>query len=167
MRTLSTRSWREREREITARYGVRSVCELEKMFLYLCYHDGGILDISTVTQQLDGVNRQTALNHSDLYESTHLIYRLKPYGGGKEILRGKDKIYLAVAALSGAILLLGQKLLANPQRPGTAVETAFLKHVFTRYYASTPRFSYPSDQVSTCTALNGLWNVPSAYLRLC
>lgn len=59
---------------MTALYGVRSVLELEKIFLYLCYHDGGILDISTLTQQLDGVNRQTALNHLDLFDSTHLIY---------------------------------------------------------------------------------------------
>jgi len=134
------------KRDMTALYGVRSVLELEKIFLYLCYHDGGILDISTLTQQLDGVNRQTALNHLDLFDSTHLIYRLKPYGYGKEILRGKDKVYLADAALPGAVLLLGRKLLADPQKLGTAVETAFFKHVFTRYYGSTPCFSYWQDK---------------------
>jgi len=99
-----------------------------------------------LTQQLDGVNRQTALNHLDLFDSTHLIYRLKPYGYGKEILRGRDKVYLADAALPGAVLLLGRKLLADPQRLGTAVETAFFKHVFTRFYAFTPRFSYWQDK---------------------
>ena len=134
------------KRDMTALYGVRRVLDLEKIFLYLCYHDGGILDIPTLTQQLENVNRQTALNHLDLFESTHLIYRLKPYGYGKEVLRGRDKVYLADAALPGAVLLLGRKLLQDSQRLGAAVETAFFKHVFTRYYAQTPRFSYWQDR---------------------
>lgn len=133
------------KRDMTALYNVRRVLEVEKIFLYLCYHDGGILDIPTLTRQLEGVNRQTALNFLSLFESTHLIYRLKPFGYGKEILRGRDKIYLADAALPGAMLLLGRKLLEKPDRLGPAVETAFFKHVFTRYYAQTPRFSYLRD----------------------
>ncbi|TVR50395.1 MAG: ATP-binding protein, partial [Puniceicoccaceae bacterium] len=32
------------KRDMTALYGVRRILELEKIFLYLCYHDGGILD---------------------------------------------------------------------------------------------------------------------------
>ena len=134
------------KRDMTALYGVRRVLDIEKIFLYLCYHDGGILDIPTLTQQLDGVNRQTALNFLDLFDSTHLIYRLKPHGYGKEVLRGRDKVYLADAALPGAVLLLGRKLLQDPQRLGAAVETAFFKHVFTRYYGDTPRFSYWQDR---------------------
>ncbi len=133
------------KRDMTALYNVRRLLEVEKIFLYLCYHDGGILDIPTLTRQLEGVNRQTALNFLSLLESTHLIYRLKPFGYGKEILRGRDKIYLADAALAGAMLLLGRKLLERADRLGAAVETAFFKHVFTRYYAQTPRFSYVRD----------------------
>ena len=134
------------KRDMTAFYGVRRVLEVEKIFLYLCYHDGGILDIPTLTQQLEGVNRQTALNFLDLFESTHLIYRLKPHGYGKEVLRGRDKVYLADAALPGAVLLLGRKLLEQPERLGAAVETAFFKHVFTRYYSQSPQFSYWQDK---------------------
>lgn len=134
------------KRDMTALFGVRRVLEVEKIFLYLCYHDGGILDIPTLAQQLEGVTRATALNFLELFESTHLIYRLKPYGYGKEILRGRDKVYLADAALPGAVLLLGRKLLSDPQRLGAAVETAFFKHVFTRYYGQTPRFSYWQDK---------------------
>ena len=134
------------KRDMTALFGVRRVLELEKIFLYLCYHDGGILDIATLTRELDGVNRQSALNFLDLFESTHLMYRLKPYGYGKEVLRGRDKVYLADAALPGAMLLLGRKLLEQPERLGAAVETAFFKHVFTRFYAQTPSFSYWQDK---------------------
>lgn len=133
------------KRDMTALYGVRRVLEVEKLFLYLCYHDGGILDLAAVARQLEGVNKQTATKFVDLFETTHLIYRLKPYGYGKEVLRGRDKVYLADAALPGSVLLMGRKLLERPDRLGAAVETAFFKHVFTRFYAQTPRFSYWRD----------------------
>lgn len=137
------------KRDMTAFYKVRRVLELERLFLYLCYNDGGILDIPTVTTALQGVNKNTVVNFLDLFEATHLIYRLKPFGYGKEVLRGRDKIYLADAALPGAVTLQGRKLLERPDRLGKAVETAFFKHVFTRYYAQAPRFSYwkgPKDE---------------------
>lgn len=130
------------KRDMTAFYRVRRVLELERLFLYLCYHDGGILDLATVASELQGVNKQTVINFLDLFEATHLVYRLKPYGYGKEVLRGRDKIYLADAALPGAVTLQGRKLLERPDRLGSAVETAFFKHVFTRFYPDTPRFSY-------------------------
>ena len=133
------------KRDMTAFYKVRRVLELERLFLYLCYNDGGILDIPTITGQLEGINRQTLLNFLDLFEATHLIYRLKPYGYGKEVLRGRDKVYLADAAIPGAVTLQGRKLLERPERLGKAVETAFFKHVFTRFYAQAPRFSYWRD----------------------
>jgi predicted AAA+ superfamily ATPase len=133
------------KRDMTALYNVRRVLELEKIFLYLCYHDGGILDLQMLAKQLDGVNRQSANNFLSLFESTHLIYRLKPFGYGKQVLRGRDKVYLADAALPGAVLLLGRKLLEKADRLGAAVETAFFKHLFTRYYPQTPRFSYWRD----------------------
>lgn len=134
------------KRDMTALYGVRRVLELEKIFLYLCYHDGGILDLATLTRELDGVNKQSAINFLDLLEATHLIYRLKPFGYGKEVLRGRDKVYLADAALPGAMLLRGRRLLDRPDLLGTAVETAVFTHLFTRYYAQTPTFSYWRDK---------------------
>ena len=130
------------KRDMTALYGVRRIVEIEKIFLYLCYHDGGILDISAISKELDGVKRQLVTDHLDLLEATHLIYSLKPFGYGKEVLRGKSKVYLADAAIPGSILLFGQKLLQKPDRLGNAVETAFFKHVFTRYYQALPTFSY-------------------------
>jgi predicted AAA+ superfamily ATPase len=130
------------KRDMTAFYNVRRVLEIERLFLYLCYHDGGIFDVAKVTTELQGVNKQTVINFIDLFEATHLVYRLRPYGYGKEILRGRDKLYLADAALPGAVTLQGRKLLERPDRLGSAVETAFFKHVYTRFYNNTPRFSY-------------------------
>ena len=71
---------------------------------------------------------------------------MRPHGYGKEVLRGRSKIYLADAALPGAVLLLGRRLLEKPDRLGAAVETAFFKHVFTRYYPDQPSFSYWQDK---------------------
>lgn len=134
------------KRDMTALYGVRRIIELEKIFLYLCYHDGGILDITGVARELEGITRESVTKFLDLFESTHLIYRLRPHGYGKEILRGKTKAYLADAALPGAVLLLGRRLLEQPARLGAAVETTFFKHVFTRYYTEQPIFSYYRDK---------------------
>jgi predicted AAA+ superfamily ATPase len=134
------------KRDMTALYGVRRVLEVEKIFLYLCYHDGGIVDVAALSRELDGVNRNSVNKFLDLFESTHLIYRLRPHGYGKEVLRGKPKLYLADAALPGSVLLLGRKLLERPDRLGAAVETAFFKHVFTRFYADQPVFTYWRDK---------------------
>ena len=136
------------KRDMTALYGVRRVLELEKIFLYLCYHDGGILDVTAISRELDGITRDSVTKFLDLFESTHLIYRLRPYGYGKDILRAKTKVYLADAALPGSVLLLGRRLLEQPERLGAAVETAFFKHVFTRYYPDQPVFSYARDKAN-------------------
>ena len=75
-------------------------------------------------------------------EATHLIYRLRPFGYGKEILRAKAKVYLADAAIAPGVLLKGKGLVENADELGKAVETAFFKHVFTRYYQRSISFSY-------------------------
>jgi hypothetical protein len=129
------------KRDMTALFGVRRVLELEKTFLYLCLHDGGILDMPSLCSSL-GVKKATANSFLDVLEAAHLIYKLPPYGYGKEILRARYKIYLADAAIAGSVLLRGKLLLEDRARLGAAVETAFFKHVFTRYYATSVGFSY-------------------------
>jgi uncharacterized protein len=129
------------KRDMTALFGVRRILELEKMFLYLCLHDGGILDMTTLCSSL-GVKKPTVANYLDLLEATHLIYKLPPFGYGKEILRARYKVYLADAAISGSVLLKGKSLLEDSTKLAATVETAFFKHVFTRLYSSSIGFSY-------------------------
>jgi uncharacterized protein len=129
------------KRDMTALYGVRRVVELEQTFLYLCLHDGGLLDMTELCSNLQ-VKRPTAVNYISLLENAHLIYRLPPFGYGKEVLRGKFKIYLADAAIAPSVMLKGKELLEDPTGMGVAVETAYFKHVFTRYYKQTIGFSY-------------------------
>ncbi|MBI1902072.1 MAG: DUF4143 domain-containing protein [Planctomycetia bacterium] len=78
----------------------------------------------------------------DLFEAAHLVYKLAPHGYGKEVLRGRYKYYLADAAIAGSVLFRGTSLLEAPDKLGAAVETAFFKHVFTRFYPTSIGFSY-------------------------
>jgi len=129
------------KRDMTALFGVRRVLELEQTFLYLCLHDGGLLDMTTLCKNLE-VKKPTANNFIALLENTHLIHRLPPFGYGKEILRARYKVYLADAAIAPSVMLKGKSLLEDNTALGVAVETAFFKHVFTRYYDRSVGFTY-------------------------
>ncbi len=129
------------KRDMTALFGVRRVLELEQVFLYLCLHDGGLLNLPELCASLQ-LKRPTVGSFIDLLESAHLIHRLLPFGYGKQVLRARSKIYLADAAIAPGVLLKGKALLEDPDALGRAVETAFFKHVFTRYYAQSIGFSY-------------------------
>lgn len=132
------------KRDMTALFGTRNVLEMEKMFIYLCLHDGGIMDMQVIANSLD-LKKPTAKHYLELFEAAHLVYRLKPHGYGKQILRGKSKYYLADPAISGSVMLRGRSLLESNDKLGAAVETAFFKHVFTRYYSQSAPFSYWRD----------------------
>lgn len=129
------------KRDMTALFGVRRVLDLEHTFLYLCLHDGGLLDMVDLCANL-AVKRPTAQHFIALLEATHLIYRLPPHGYGKDVLRARFKIYLADAAIAPAVMLKGKAILEDPAALGVATETAVFKHLFARYYAQNMRFSY-------------------------
>jgi predicted AAA+ superfamily ATPase len=129
------------KRDMTALFGVRNVLDLEHTFLYLCLHDGNLLDMTDLCSNLE-VKRPTAQNYIGLLESTHLIYRLPPFGYGKDVLRGKFKVYLADAAIAPAVMLKGKTILEDSTALGVATETAVFKHLFARYYPQNVRFSY-------------------------
>jgi hypothetical protein len=57
-------------------------------------------------------------------------------------LRARFKVYLADAAMAGSVLLRGRALIDDPVKLGAAVEAAFFKHIFTRYYETSIGFSY-------------------------
>jgi len=129
------------KRDMTALFGVRRVLDLEQTFLYLCLHDGGILDMQELCKNLE-IKRPTAQNFIDLLESTHLIYRLAPFGYGKEVLRGKFKVYLSDPSIAPAVLLKDQSIIENPRELGVLAESSVLKHLVARYYKQNVKFSY-------------------------
>ena len=126
---------------MTALFGVRRIWDLEHTFLYLCMHDGGLLNITDLSGNLE-VKRPTAQHFIELLEACHLIYRLPPFGYGKDVLKGRFKIYLADAAIAPAVLLKGKSIIDDPAALGVATETAVFKHLFARYYAQNVRFTY-------------------------
>ncbi len=129
------------KRDMTAYFGVRRILELERTFLYLCLHDGGILDLAQLSKELK-LPKNTIQRFVDILEAAHLVYKLAPIGYGKEVLRGRHKVYLSDAAIAGSVLLKGKSLLEDSTRLGAAVETAFFKHLYARYYQLSVGFSY-------------------------
>lgn len=129
------------KRDMTALFGVRRVVELEHTFLYLCLHDGGLLDMVALCGNLS-VKKPTAANFIEILSAVHLIHKLPPLGYGKEVLRGRHKIYMADAAIGPSVLSKGRALLTDDALLGRVVETAFFKHVFTRFYDVNVNFAY-------------------------
>lgn len=133
------------KRDMAELFGIRNVSDLERLFLYLCIHSGGILAVQTCARDL-GVSAATVSNHLDALRQANLIYRLGPYKlGGKKVLKARHKIYLADAALRNAVLLRGKETLANPEEMGPVVETAVLRHLYAYHYRDTPTISYWRD----------------------
>ncbi len=129
------------KRDMTALYGVRRVLELERLFLYLCLHNGGILNLSEVSEALE-MKRPTVNSFLDLLESAHLLYRLPAFGYGKEVLKGRHKVYLADPSISPAVMLKSKAALNDAQFLGEAVENAVFKHLYARLYRQPVGFSY-------------------------
>jgi uncharacterized protein len=129
------------KRDMTALFGVRRILDLEHLFLYMCRHDGGLLDMKAICSNLE-MNRATVQHFIELLEATHLLHRLEPFGYGKEVLRGNAKIYLADAAIAPAVMLKGSSLLDDASALGVAVETTICKHLYSKYRTEHVSFSY-------------------------
>lgn len=133
------------KRDMTALFGVRNINDLEKLFIYLCLHSGGILPHQPCAKDL-GTTTATVASHLTLLEQANLIYRLPPSSlGGKRVLKARNKYYLVDAALRNAVLLKGEEILTQPEEMGTIVETTVLRHLFAYYYRDTPEIVYWRD----------------------
>lgn len=129
------------KRDMTAVFGVRKVLDLEKIFLYLCMHDGGLLSVIDLCNNLE-IKRPTVERYVDYLEKAHLVFKLLPFGYGKDILRGRFKVYLADPAIAPAVMLKGESPLDDPTALGIAAEAAVVKHLFTNYRTQNARFTY-------------------------
>ncbi len=129
------------KRDMTALFGVRRIIELEQMFIYLCMHDGGQQDITTISKEL-GIAKATVQNFIDLLESVHLVFRLPPFGYGKEVLRARFKYYLSDAAIAPAILMKGKTVIEDAHALSVCVETAVMAHLSSYCNNNQARLSY-------------------------
>jgi predicted AAA+ superfamily ATPase len=130
------------KRDIPALYNIRSVVDLEKIFLYLCYNSSNIISMEAISKELSGVSRPTVEKYIQYLESANLIYVSNPIDiGGKKILKSQPKIYVADAAIRNAVIMQ-EDLLTNPAEMGIMVETAVYKHVRAFYYRLTANVGY-------------------------
>jgi predicted AAA+ superfamily ATPase len=133
------------KRDMTALFGVRNVADLERLFIYLCLHTGGILAHKTVADAL-GTTTATVASHLDFLERANLVYRLAPVRmGGKQVLKARHKYYLVDAALRNAVLLRSEEVISRPDEMGLVVETAILRHFFAYTYRERPQIVYWRD----------------------
>ncbi len=133
------------KRDMTALFGVRRIIELEQLFIFLCMHNGGMQDTQTISKEL-GIAKQTVQNFIDLFESTYLIYRLPPFGYGKEVLRGKNKLYLGDPAIAPAVLMKGKSILEDARGLSQCVETAVVGNLWSHCSSNQAKFSYWRNQ---------------------
>jgi len=130
------------KRDIPALFNIRNVAVLEKVFLYLCFHSSNVINISTVSKELDNTPVVTISNYIQFLERANLIYVSMPVSlDGKKVLKAKPKIYIADAAIRNAVLML-DNVLADPDEMGIMVETAVYKHLAAFYYRYNTKVGY-------------------------
>jgi len=130
------------KRDIPSLYKVRNSTELERIFLYICYHSSNIIAVDAISKELQGVSRATVEDYISYMESANLLYRSYPVDlGGKKVLKAKAKIYIADAAIRNAVLM-DDNLTLDPEELGITIETAVYKHVAAFYYQNTTKVGY-------------------------
>ncbi len=130
------------KRDILALFNVRNPLQLEKLFLYLCINSSGIVNFSAMSKELDGMNRATIESYIEFLKESNLIYISEQIGlGGKSVLKGKPKIYIADAAIRNAVLM-NEHTATDPIELGIMVETTIYKHLATYYYQTASNVGY-------------------------
>ncbi|MBQ7617412.1 MAG: ATP-binding protein [Desulfovibrio sp.] len=129
------------KRDMTAFFGVRHVVDLESLFLFICLHDGSLIEMKTLCENLE-IKRPTVQSYLEILEAAHLITRLKPFGFGKDILRGKVKVYLSDPSIAPSVLLKDKTLLSDQQALGQCAKSAICKHLTKQASAKKFFFSF-------------------------
>ncbi|MFZ5625867.1 MAG: ATP-binding protein, partial [Bacillota bacterium] len=130
------------KRDIPSLFNIRNAAVLEKVFLYLCFNSSQIINITTMSKELDNTPSVTVSNYIQFLERANLIYISYPVSlDGKKILKAKPKIYIADAAIRNAVLML-ENVLADPEEMGIMVETSVYKHLAAFYYRYNTKVGY-------------------------
>ena len=141
------------KRDMAAFYGVRKLPQMERLFIYLCIHSGGIVNVSTLAKELGNVNSSesdksfstaTVNDYLEAFEGAHLLRQVRRFGqSGKKYLKGQSKWYAVDASMRNAVLLRGEEVLTDPDEASVAVmEAAVINHLVTYSYAIRPQIGY-------------------------
>ncbi|MGB9840952.1 ATP-binding protein [Thermovenabulum sp.] len=130
------------KRDIPSLFNIRNASVLEKVFLYLCFNSSNIINIATMSKELDNTPSATLSNYIEYLEKANLIYISYPVSlDGKQILKAKPKIYIADAAIRSAVLML-DNVLIEPEEMGIMVETTVYKHLVSYYNRVRAKIGY-------------------------
>ena len=130
------------KRDIPALFNIRNAAILEKVFLFLCFNSSNIINITTISKELENTPAVTVSNYIQFLERANLIYISDPVNlDGKKALKAKSKIYIADAAIRNAVLML-DNVLTDPEEMGIMVETSVFKHLVAFYYRLNTRVGY-------------------------
>lgn len=110
-------------------YEIRSVDELEKVFVYLCYNSSSIINIEAMCKEFEGVSRPTVEKYIRYLSDANLI-NISPQLNikGKKVLKAKNKIYISDSGIRSAVVL-DADIYTKPEELGYALETTVFKHV--------------------------------------
>ncbi len=110
-------------------YEIRSVEELEKVFVYLCYNSSNVINLDAMSKEFEGVSKPTIEKYIGYLEDANLIYKSPQLNTlGKKVLKSKNKIYIADSGMRGAVVLEAD-VLTNATELGYSLETAAYMHV--------------------------------------
>ncbi len=110
-------------------YEIRSVDELEKVFIYLCYTSSNIINMDAMSKEFEGVSKPTIEKYIRYLSEANLI-NISPQlnAQGKKVLKSKNKIYIADSGIRGSVVL-DADIYTKKEELGYALETTVFKHV--------------------------------------
>lgn len=133
------------KRDLVAFFSLRTVTEVESLFLYLCLKSGGIQSVQELGSALE-LNKATINNLLAVLEQAALIFRLAPLDiSGKKLLKARYKYYAADASLRCAMLLRSSAIFADARETGVVTETAAVAHIMAALQPRAQSFGYWRD----------------------
>lgn len=127
------------KQDIPALYKIRQPDLLEKVFLYLCFHSGEIINMTTMSRALNNTPAITLQNYIEFLSQANIIYVSNPMSfNGKLIQKPKSKIYIADPSIRSALLMLSKTdLIGQSSEIETIIETLVHKQLIS-YFQRTP-----------------------------
>lgn len=108
---------------------IRSIDELEKVFIYLCYNSSSIINIEAMCKEFEGVSKPTIEKYIQYLADANLINISEQLNiQGKKVLKRKNKIYISDSGIRGAVVL-DADIYTKATELGYALETTVFKHV--------------------------------------
>ena len=75
---------------------IRSIDELEKVFVYLCYNSSSVINVEAMCKEFEGVSKPTIEKYIQYLADANLINISEQLNiQGKKVLKRKNKIYIA------------------------------------------------------------------------